>query len=688
MSSGCGDVLSLEDLKTAKKNQVFEAEVITGRAGGVAGGASIDFATNPNTGQVQKTMPAILRDIGFSPAPFDFDSGGTLTTSMRDYAVLWPLPGGDGDWYYWEGALPKVIPAGSTPASTGGVANGAWRPVGDITLRGQLASSAGASLVGVSPSGTVQNFYDNQSKRNTSWTTPFLYGAVGDGVADDTAAIKAAAAACAASVSSGNVLGLDLSGGPWRVSETIDLTLVRFIKSDFGGRFLVNPSAFTSTYTNKYVIIFGNPDSAYNLDRATINVVSGLLAVVADNRTSALNGIFIKGSLLTFGAIRVIGFNGEGVKISATWDSTWQSISCESCGNVSAYQFSIVAGGDTSNTLFIGRVQSEQAYHKCLSITAIRSNINTIHAERTSVLSTSDGTTAGASGLTYLNFNINVGNTTIKQIIHDCLTSGTAPDGSTLAAFISAVRINVDFGSVSDCAFSDSYVESNSGRQSAIDQIVAKRWYFDAANFTGNVLTNCRVSERLYPAANTTFIGGYFAEITPAFNASDLNFIGSEVVSYVSTNAIQGNISFSDCRFTGAGAIGDTKVPTGGALDSTVNETKRPVEFVRCSFNMPVSGAFRARAVFRDCNISSVNLASRAVFEFYNCAVTTFNYSGDRSFITRGCKVTTMSAVWGTPGITLFPVGTITERTDVDTGSLGSIFRCVSPTAATWVKLA
>lgn len=149
MSSGCGDVLSLEDLKTAKKNQIFEAEVITGRAGGVAGGASIDFATNANTGQVQKTMPAILRDIGFRPASFDFDTGGTIGVDERDLAVLWPAPGGDNDWYYWEGALPKVIPASSTPASTGGVAEGAWRPLGDITLRGNLASATGADLVGV-----------------------------------------------------------------------------------------------------------------------------------------------------------------------------------------------------------------------------------------------------------------------------------------------------------------------------------------------------------------------------------------------------------------------------------------------------------------------------------------------------------------------------------------------------------
>lgn len=139
MSSGCGDVLSLQDLKTAKLNQIFEAEVITGHVGGVIGGAEIDYATNMVTGQVQKTLPAVLRDAGYVIASFDFNSGGTLSLSDRNKTVLWPLgSGGDGDYYYWQGALPKVIPAASTPGSTGGVGAGAWRPIGDLSLRGQL----------------------------------------------------------------------------------------------------------------------------------------------------------------------------------------------------------------------------------------------------------------------------------------------------------------------------------------------------------------------------------------------------------------------------------------------------------------------------------------------------------------------------------------------------------------------
>lgn len=151
--AGCGDVLSLADLETAKKHQVFEAEVITGKQGGVAGGASIDYATNQVTGQTQKTLPAVLRDAGLRPASFTFATGGTLAVGDSDVVVLWPISsGGDGQYYLWKGAYPKTIPAGSSPDTTGGVSDAGWLPWGDITLREELATTSGAGMLGT-PSG-------------------------------------------------------------------------------------------------------------------------------------------------------------------------------------------------------------------------------------------------------------------------------------------------------------------------------------------------------------------------------------------------------------------------------------------------------------------------------------------------------------------------------------------------------
>lgn len=133
MSSGCGDVLSLADLQTAKKHQIFEAEVITGKSGGVAGGADIDYATNQVTGQTQKTLPAVLRDAGFSPVSWDFSTGGTLTVNDRDKVVYDSV---SKTWYSYAGTLPVTVPAGFNP-----VGNADWKPQTDPDLREDLLYS-------------------------------------------------------------------------------------------------------------------------------------------------------------------------------------------------------------------------------------------------------------------------------------------------------------------------------------------------------------------------------------------------------------------------------------------------------------------------------------------------------------------------------------------------------------------
>lgn len=181
MSSGCGDVLSLADLQTAKKHQLFEAEVITGKQGGTASGVDIDYATNLVTGQVQKTLPAVLRDVGFEHASFDFTTGGTLTVDDRNKVVYDPV---SVTWYSWGGALPKVIPAGTNP-----LLDSNWKPQTDPNLRDDLESDSGTAFVSphkvkVIPQGTLaeMQFY----------VTPDQFGAYVDENTPFTAAIQAA----------------------------------------------------------------------------------------------------------------------------------------------------------------------------------------------------------------------------------------------------------------------------------------------------------------------------------------------------------------------------------------------------------------------------------------------------------------------------------------------------------------
>ena len=119
--AGCGDVLSLEDLQTAKKHQIFEAEVITGKAGGVAGGANIGTATNPVTGQTQQTLPSILADLRFDVQSWTSSTGGVLASANQVFLNDTPGSLGLGDYYAWGGPFPKTVPAGTDPAlSTSG----------------------------------------------------------------------------------------------------------------------------------------------------------------------------------------------------------------------------------------------------------------------------------------------------------------------------------------------------------------------------------------------------------------------------------------------------------------------------------------------------------------------------------------------------------------------------------------
>lgn len=77
---------------------------------------------------------------GYAPVG-SFQDGAEV--KKYNETVLWRLPDGDGEYYRWDGDLPKSVPEGSTPESTGGIKstdnpNGLWVSVGDASVRSDL----------------------------------------------------------------------------------------------------------------------------------------------------------------------------------------------------------------------------------------------------------------------------------------------------------------------------------------------------------------------------------------------------------------------------------------------------------------------------------------------------------------------------------------------------------------------
>ena len=130
-----------------------------------------------------------LAEAGLTLVDGSFEEGATANNNTD---AVWYIAGGQ--CYTWDSTFPRDVPAKSTPASTGGVGLGAWGSVGDATLRGNLKSEAdglGDSLLTVKQpfKGSVAR---TQHDKNAEIVNVRDFGAIGDGVTDDSPAFQAA----------------------------------------------------------------------------------------------------------------------------------------------------------------------------------------------------------------------------------------------------------------------------------------------------------------------------------------------------------------------------------------------------------------------------------------------------------------------------------------------------------------
>lgn len=92
----------------------------------------------------QYTAEEAIRNYGYITMD-SFEDGSTLT--LPNQVLRYEATG---EYYRWDGDLPKTVPAGSTPETSGGLGLGKWVSVGDASLRQQLSSKLGSLMVGFS----------------------------------------------------------------------------------------------------------------------------------------------------------------------------------------------------------------------------------------------------------------------------------------------------------------------------------------------------------------------------------------------------------------------------------------------------------------------------------------------------------------------------------------------------------
>ena len=119
-----------------------------------------------------------------------FAAGYTLT-NMRQTLEY------NGHEYSWAGTFPKVVAAGATPATSGGIGAGAWVDRTDVTLRDELSADSGTGLLGFSH----EIFYSPATAgfrlKNAVYATDTPFNAPTDGL-DASSNINAALTYCAA----------------------------------------------------------------------------------------------------------------------------------------------------------------------------------------------------------------------------------------------------------------------------------------------------------------------------------------------------------------------------------------------------------------------------------------------------------------------------------------------------------
>lgn len=244
----------------------------------------------------------------------------------------------DGSWYKYLGTLNHTI-SGDSPANDGGVWSsdnlaGVWANIGDAALRSELAAKTGALLIG-----------------GLSFTTPEMFGAVGDGVTDDREAIQAAIDAATANYLSGNGPVNILCGNTYMVSLNPNSTLISGevaagrgcldIKSGvtlFGqGKLILDPTV-TGTSSGAMITNWSGAVTDVTIKEISID---GQYGTITGSGISAIN--IVDSTRLLITQIRATNHSGGGIYVrrSGTTTNTYGSVEAKVTNNF-VYNVSVI----------------------------------------------------------------------------------------------------------------------------------------------------------------------------------------------------------------------------------------------------------------------------------------------------------------------------------------------------------
>lgn len=91
-----------------------------------------------------------LAEAGLTLVDGSFEEGATVNSKTD---AVWYIA--VGQCYTWDGAFPKVVASGSTPATAGGVGAGKWVSVAGAGIRSDLGQTSGAERIGTATSQTL-----------------------------------------------------------------------------------------------------------------------------------------------------------------------------------------------------------------------------------------------------------------------------------------------------------------------------------------------------------------------------------------------------------------------------------------------------------------------------------------------------------------------------------------------------